>query len=363
MSRILATPAAKRIAKEKKIELINIVPSSKDGILRQKDVIGFDQVFTQKITPLAFKMAKVNKLDLADIIGSGHNGKVMKADVLNAIGQPLQKANVSEVADVSIVSATQSLEAKPTKDETKVKLTPNLSLREGDGLRREPMNPMRKVIARRMSESYFVVPAVYINNEVDMTDLLELRQSLIPTIEEETGYRLSVGDLISLAVIKSHKKHPGVNASIDVEKQEIIYHDYVNLAIAVGLEQGLLTPVINNADSLSLKQYIMVSKPLIKAATTGKISSDQLQGSTFTISNLGMYDTDTFTPIINLPNAAILGVNATKKKVVVVNDEMVIRSMMNLSLTMDHRVIDGLEGARFLQTLKGYLENPLSLIV
>jgi len=222
---------------------------------------------------------------------------------------------------------------------------------------------MRKVIARRMAKSYFEVPAVYINNEVDMTELLDLRKAIIPTLEEETGYRVSVSDLIAVAVIKSLKKHPLVNASIDVEKQEFIYHDYVNLAMAVGLENGLLTPVITNADALSLKQYMTVAKPLIKAASTGKLSAEDLEGSTFTISNLGMFDTDSFTPIINQPNAAILGVNATKKKVVVVEDEMVIRSIMKLSLTIDHRIIDGMEGAKFLQTLKEYLENPLRLIL
>ena len=362
MSKILATPAAKRIAKEKKVELVNIIASSKDGILRQKDVIAFNQIFAQKVTPLALAIAKINKIDLADVIGSGHNGKILKADVLKVMGQPVQKT-VVEVTDETGASCEKADKDSLTCHKQDQNRLSNISVNEGDGLRREPMNPMRKVIARRMAESYFDVPAVYINNEVDMSELLELRQSLIPTIEEETGYRVSVGDLISVAVIKSLKKHPAVNASIDVEKQEIIYHDYVNLAIAVGLEQGLLTPVVKGADGLSLKQYVIVSKPLIKSATSGKISADQLQGSTFTISNLGMFDTDTFTPIINLPNSAILGVNATKKKVVVVDDEMVIRSMMNLSLTMDHRVFDGVEGARFLQTLKGYLENPLSLIV
>lgn len=362
MSKILATPAAKRLAKEKKIELINIVPINKDGILRQKDVIGFNQIFTQKVTPLAFRIAKINKVDLADVIGTGHNGKVLKTDVLKVMGQPVQKA-VAKSSDKASVSAAKIDKAKPTNLKPNHNLLPNLPVQEGDGLRRERMSPMRKVIARRMTESYFDVPAVYINNVVDMTGLLDLRQSIIPTIQEETGYRVSVGDLISVAVVKSLKKHPAVNASIDVEKQELIYHDYVNLAIAVGLENGLLTPVINHADALSLKQYVTVAKPLFEAASTGKLSADQLQGSTFTISNLGMFDTDSFTPIINLPNAAILGVNATKKKVVVVDDEMVIRPMMKLSLTMDHRIIDGMEGAKFLQTLKGYLENPLSLVL
>lgn len=362
MSKILATPAAKRIAKEKQIDLINIIPSSKDGIVRQKDVTGFNQIFSQKVTPLAFRMAKINKVDLADVIGSGYNGKVMKEDVLKVMGQPIQKA-VVEDADELGVSVEQMDDAKSATSKPSHNTLPNLQVQEGDGLRRELMSPMRKVIARRMTESYFDVPAVYINNEVDMSELLNLRQSIIPTIEEETGYRVSVGDLISVAVIKSLKKHPVLNASIDVAKQELIYHNYVNLAIAVGLENGLLTPVINHADALSLKQYVTVAKPLFKAASTGKLSADKLQGSTFTISNLGMFDTDSFTAIINQPNAAILGVNATKKKVVVVDDEMVIRPMMKLSLTIDHRIIDGMEGAKFLQTLKEYLENPLSLIL
>jgi pyruvate dehydrogenase E2 component (dihydrolipoamide acetyltransferase) len=359
MSKILATPAAKRIAKEKKINLINIIPSSKDGVLRQKDVIGFNQIFTQKVTPVAFKIAKVNKVDLAEVKGSGHNGKIMKADVLEAIGKPAQAPDKQVVEEVKVPS-TRPVEAKLEKA---VVTRPSLPVQEGDGIRREAMSPMRKVIARRMAESYFDVPAVHIDNEVDMSKLLDIRQSLIPTIEEETGFRVSVGDLISVAVVKSLKKHPAVNASIDLDKQEIIYHDFVNLAIAVGLENGLLTPVIKNADALSLKQFVAASKPLIKSASQGKVSAEQLEGSTFTISNLGMFDTDSFTPIINLPNAAILGVNATKKKVVVVDDEMVIRPIMKLSLTMDHRIIDGMEGAKFLQTLKGYLENPLSLIV
>jgi pyruvate dehydrogenase E2 component (dihydrolipoamide acetyltransferase) len=362
MSKILATPAAKRIAKEKKINLINIIPSSKDGVLRQKDVIGFNQIFTQKVTPVAYKIAKANKVDLAEVKGSGHNGKIMKADVMRAIGKPAQVAE-KQVAEEVKAPTTKPIEFKADKAKEAVATRPSLPVQEGDGIRREAMSPMRKVIARRMAESYFDVPAVHIDNEVDMSKLLDIRQSLIPTIEEETGFRVSVGDLISVAVVKSLKKHPAVNASIDLDKQEIIYHDFVNLAIAVGLENGLLTPVIKNADALSLKQYVAASKPLIKAASQGKVSAEQLEGSTFTISNLGMFDTDSFTPIINLPNAAILGVNATKKKVVVVDDEMVIRPIMKLSLTMDHRIIDGMEGAKFLQTLKGYLENPLSLIV
>ncbi len=361
MSKILATPAARRIAKEKKIELINIVPSSRDGILRQKDLVAFNQIFTQKVTPLAFKMAKINKVDLTDVEGSGYNGKILKADVVRLMSQ---EGKLDSVVDVKATPISKAPVAKDeSTDQVVHHVSPKVEIQEGDGTRREAMSPMRKVIARRMTESYFEVPAVHIDNEVDMTKLLDLRQALIPTIEEETGYRVSVGDLISMAAIKSLMKHPAVNASIDAQNQEIIYHDYVNLAIAVGLENGLLTPVINQADSLSLKQYVTAAKPLFKAATEGKLSADQLQGSTFTISNLGMFDTDSFTPIINLPNAAILGVNATKKKVVVVDDEMVIRPIMKLSLTMDHRVLDGMEGAKFLQTLKGYLENPLSLIV
>lgn len=367
MNKVLATPKARRLAKDKKINLINILPSSKDGILRAKDILGFDQVFAQKVTPVAFKMAKIHKLDLSQVKGSGYNGKILKADVLEHMEQPLV-GDQSEKGPKVLADQTPIHKAKPILESDPV-LQPDRPMIsqpvpvEGDGIRLETMSPMRKVIARRMTESYFSVPAVHMDNEVDMTKLLDLRQALIPTIQEETGYRVSVGDLISVAVVKSLKKHPVVNASLDDENQQIIYHDYVNLAIAVGLEKGLLTPVIKAADTLSLKQYVTVSKPLMEAAKSSKLSGDQLEGSTFTISNLGMFDTDSFTPIINLPNAAILGVNATKKKVVTIEDEMVIRPIMKLSLTMDHRIVDGMEGAKFLQTLKGYLENPLSLIV
>jgi len=367
MSKVLATPKARRLAKDKMINLINILPSSKDGVLRAKDVLDFHQVFAQKVTPVAFKMAKIHKLDLSHVKGSGYNGKILKTDVQAHMGQAKVGEKIEEgpkvLADQSPVHKAKPIrETAPMLQPDRPRISQPVQ-QDGDGIRIEAMSPMRKVIARRMTESYFNVPAVNMDNEVDMTKLLDLRQALIPTIQEETGYRVSVGDLISVAVIKSLMKHPIVNASLDNDKQQIIYHDYVNLAIAVGLDKGLLTPVIKAADTLSLKQYVTVSKPLMEAAKSGKLSGDQLEGSTFTISNLGMFDTDSFTPIINLPNAAILGVNATKKKVVALADEMVIRPIMNLSLTMDHRIVDGMEGAKFLQTLKGYLENPLSLIV
>lgn len=213
MSKILASPAAKRIAREKKIELINIVASSKDGIVRQKkDVIGFQQVFTKKVTPLAFRMAKKkNKIDLEEVTGSGHNGKILKADVLKIIGQPDKKLVTDEVGQPS-VTVEQVEASKPTSNklETQVAPKPQVApipqLQEDGNTRRVAMSPMRKVIAKRMSESYFDVPAVHIDNEVDMTKLLDLRQSIIPTIQEETGYRVSVGDLISMATIKSLKK-------------------------------------------------------------------------------------------------------------------------------------------------------------
>lgn len=356
MTKVLATPAAKRIAKEKKIDLINIIPSSKDGIIRQKDVVGFNLVFTQKVSPLALKIAKIHKVDLTDAKGSGHNGKVMKADVLGLMHQPAEPTAATTATEPKPVAAKATEQPALQRPQTVAKA-------EGEGIRREKMSPMRKVIARRMSESYFQVPAVYINNEVDMSKLLELRKTIIPTIEEETGYRVSVGDMITMAVVKSLMKHPTVNASIDAENSEIIYHDYVHMAIAVGLENGLLTPVIRNVDTMSLKQYVVASKPVLKEASQGKVTPEQLEGSTFTISNLGMFDVDSFTPIINQPNAAILGVNAAKEKVVAINGEMVIRPMMTLSLTIDHRVIDGMEGANFLQTLKGYIESPLSLLL
>jgi len=169
--------------------------------------------------------------------------------------------------------------------------------------------------------------------------------------------------IISLAVIKSLMKHPYVNASLSSDEKEMYLHHYVNLSIAVGMDSGLVVPVIKGADKMSLKELVVASKEITTKALAGKLKPDEMADSTFTISNLGMYGVKSFVPIINQPNTAILGVSATVQKPVVLNGEVKVRPIMTLTLTADHRVVDGLEGAKFMKTLKEAIENPLSLLI
>lgn len=158
-------------------------------------------------------------------------------------------------------------------------------------------------------------------------------------------------------------KHPYVNASLSSDEKEMYLHHYVNLSIAVGMDSGLVVPVIKGADKMSLKELVVASKEITTKALAGKLKPDEMADSTFTISNLGMYGVKSFVPIINQPNTAILGVSATVQKPVVLNGEVTVRPIMTLTLTADHRVVDGLEGAKFMKTLKEAIENPLSLLI
>ena len=226
-----------------------------------------------------------------------------------------------------------------------------------------PMSMMRRTVAKRMSESYFTAPVFVANIEVDMTEVKALRANIMEQLKEETGYKLTITDIISLATVKSLMKHPYVNCSLSKDGTKILLYKYVNLAMAVGLENGLLTPVVKNAEKMSLRELMISLKDLTKKAVEMKLESEELEDSTFTISNLGMFGIDSFAPIINQPNSAILGVSATVDKPVVLNGEIAIRPIMKLSITVDHRVVDGMEAAKFLNTLKNYLENPISILV
>ena len=226
-----------------------------------------------------------------------------------------------------------------------------------------PMSPMRKVIAKRMSDSYFTAPTFTLNYEVDMTELISLRKKVMDTIMENTGKKITVTDLISFAVVKTLMKHKYVNSELSADGTQITLHNYVNLSIAVGMDDGLLVPVIKGADKMSLSELVVASKDIIKKALAMKLSPSEQSGSTFTISNLGMFGTQSFNPIINQPNSAILGVAATVEKPVVVDGEIVIRPIMTMCLTIDHRVVDGLAGAKFMQDLKKLLENPLAMLI
>ena len=340
--KLRATPAARELAKRFGIDLLKISGSGLDGRIHKEDVETFNYEKKISISPLAEKIAKEHNIDLSTVEGTGNAGKIMKDDILKAIAKPKEKEELVRHETAKIVEES-------TKDERDLEII--------------PMSPMRKVISKRMSESYFTAPTFTLNYEVDMTEIKELREKIMPLILEKTGKKLTITDIISFAAIKTLMKHKYINSSLSEDGNNIIFHNYVSLGMAVGLEDGLLVPVIKDADKMTLSEFTVKSKEIIEKALNMKLAPDDMTGSTFTISNLGMFGVQNFNPIINQPNSAILGVSATIDKPVAVNGEITVRPIMSLSLTIDHRVIDGLAGAKFMQDFKNLLENPISMLV
>ena len=346
-SGLRATPAARVYARKKGIDLSKVKGSGPKGRIHKDDVLDYKLNSKVKISPLAERIAKIEGINTESIVGTGPNGKIMKADIM-AVLHGATKVEAAPKAEV----APKAPKAPKAPNENQWGVVETV-----------PMSPMRKVISKRMSESYFSAPTFVVNVEVDMTELLALRKKVVDAIIEETGKKATVTDFISLAVIKSLMKHPYVNASLSSDEKEMYLHHYVNLSIAVGMDSGLVVPVIKGADKMSLKELVVASKEITTKALAGKLKPDEMADSTFTISNLGMYGVKSFVPIINQPNTAILGVSATVPKPVVFNGEVTVRPIMTLTLTADHRVVDGLEGAKFMKTLKEAIENPLSLLI
>lgn len=314
--KIRRTPAARVLANENNIDLTLIVGSGPHGRIEKKDVLNYlNNGKKQRITPLANKIAKDENINLEKIVGSGVQQKITKKDLV----------------------------------------VPN---RNGSN---KPLKGMRKVIADRMSESAFTAPHVTITTEVDMTNCVNLRKELLPEIEQLTKCRLSFNEIILLATAHVLSKHPKLNSSLI--DNEIIEHSSINIGFAVSVEDGLLVPVIKETDKLGLSQLTVACKELSQLAREGKLTPQHLENGTFTISNLGMYAIDSFTPIINQPQSAILGVGRIQEKPVVINHNIEIRSMMVLSLSFDHRLIDGAPAAAFLTELKDTLEKPMKLLL
>ncbi|MGT2932861.1 dihydrolipoamide acetyltransferase [Streptococcus catagoni] len=339
---VRATPAARKIAKEMGLSLGQIAGSGPKGRVHAADVENFKNA-QPKASPLARKMAEDAGLDLAQVTGSGFKGKVMKEDILALI-------NASKPA--------QQVETKSAKEEkAKVDLP--------EGVEVIKMSAMRKAISKGMTNSYLTAPSFTLNYDVDMTEMIAFRKKLIDPIMNKTGLKVSFTDLIGMAVVKTLMKpeHKFLNASLINDAQEIELHEFVNIGIAVGLDGGLIVPVVHNADKMSLSDFVVASKDVIKKTQEGKLKSKEMSGSTFSITNLGMFGTKTFNPIINQPNSAILGVGATIPTPTVVDGEIVARPIMALCLTIDHRIVDGMNGAKFMVDLKNLMENPFELLI
>jgi len=219
---------------------------------------------------------------------------------------------------------------------------------------------MRKTIAARMVQAKQSAPEIHVSVDIRVDEIVKIRERLNKQLAAEK-VKLSVGDFVTKAVALALRKHPGVNATF--EPDAIVEHPDVNVGIAVALEGGLMVPVLHNADSLGLREIRVGSQAIVDAARAGKLTSQQLTGGTFTISNLGMYGVSMFDAILNLPQVAILAVGAAEKKPVVVNDALTVGTVMTVNLTADHRAVDGALAAEFLRTLKGLLEEPTSMLL
>ncbi len=324
-----ATPAARQMARSNKLELVFIKGSGPNGRVHKKDVLSHLEATASasKATPLARKIALAEQVDLSSVTGSGSNGKIVKADV---------------------VTANSSKPTPPAANSV-------------PAAQRRKMTGMRKVIADRMAQSAYTAPHVTLTTEVEMSKVKELRLALLPVIEKQTGFRLSFTDILVKAVGAALARHPQVNVSIDGD--EIIQHSQVHIGLAVAVQDGLMVPVIKDVLSKGLAELTSDAKEIGKRARENKLLPDQMKGSTFTISNLGMYAVDAFTPIINQPESAILGVGRIQDKPVAINGALEIRPMMTLSLSFDHRAMDGAPAAAFLTELKQILESPYELLV
>ncbi len=301
-----------------------------------------------KASPLAKKVASEKGLNLQTLQGSGPNGRVVIADVEKALagGAPSPAATSS---------ATPAAQASTTS--TPATQAPAPVSRPSSGSEKVKVSQMRKVIARRLSESKFTNPHFYVSVDVDMANVVAARAQL----NQVSPVKISFNDIILKAAALSLKKHPWVNGSWN-ETEMTIHHD-VHIAFAVAVDEGLLTPVITHTDQKSLMEISAESKELAGLAREKKLQPQQMEGSTFTISNLGMFGIDEFTAIINPPNAAILAVGGIRDEAVVKEGAIVPGKRMKLTLSSDHRIVDGAKAAEYLNELKHMLENPLAMML
>ena len=289
-----------------------------------------------KASPLAKKIAQEKNIDLSKVTGTGENGRIIKSDLndLNPVEETIEK---------------------------QIQIKENQSLKVDDVINEETTivqnSSIRKAIAKNLSKSKFTAPHYYLSVEFNMDNAVAFREQYnsIPDT------KISFNDIVVKACAVALKNHPQVNSQWNDEK--IILNNNVHIGVAVGIEDGLVVPVIKNADKESLHSINSKVRDYAVRAKSKKLRPDEIEGSTFTISNLGMFGITEFTSIINQPNSAILSVGAIVKKPVVVNEKIVVSNSMKLTLACDHRSVDGVTGSLFLQTLKGYIENPVTILV
>ena len=278
------------------------------------------------ISPLAKSLAKEKGIDISSVKGTGDNGRIIKRDI-----DSFKPSNYSQFSQPSPQLTESSYE---TQNST-----------------------MRKAIAKRLADSKFSAPHYYLNIELEMDNMISFRKQFIQT----QNIKISFNDIIAKAVSLSLAKHPKVNSRWYDDK--IIFNEHVHLGVAVAVDDGLIVPIVKFANSKDLPQINSEIKDFAERAKNKKLTPAEIEGSTFTISNLGMFGIESFTSIINQPNSAILSIGAIVQKPIIKNNEVVLGNTMKLTLACDHRTVDGATGSLFLKTLKEYVENPVSILI
>jgi pyruvate dehydrogenase E2 component (dihydrolipoamide acetyltransferase) len=317
-----ASPAARRLAKELDVDLARVRGSGPEGRITEADVQRFrdEGPPAPKITPLAEEIARQAGLDLSAIQGTGEDGKITKEDVQRVLA-----------------ARKPALEAIPV-------------------VRSIPFAGMRRSIAQNMHASLHNTAQLTAFVEVDVSEMVRFRNMVRDALRSDESAKVSYNDILILAVSRALKRHPVMNSTLVGE--EILLHAAVNIGIAVALAEGLIVPVLRNADRMGLLEIARGSRELVRKAREGTLSVDEVTGGTFTITNMSMFQIDGVTPILRPPETGILGVGRIKEKPAVFNGQIAIRSMMFLSLTFDHQVVDGAPANQFLGTVAAYLENP-----
>jgi len=333
---VRASPVAKRLAREHNIDLAQVSGSGGGGRITEKDVLAFVEAQQPaqpapspsparevRVSPVAKRLAREHNIDLVRVPGSGDGGRITEKDVR---------------AFIETGAATQS----PPKEKA--------TQSEEETI---PLAGMRAAIARHMHQSLQSMAQLTLHTEVDVTELVALYERLKQQLS------LTYTDLIVRACALALRQHPQLNATLDEKAIRLL--SQVNIGVAVALDSGLVVPVISQADRQNLSGLVQTRRRLVERARAGQLTTEEMSGGTFTVTNLGTYDIDGFTPIINPPEAAILGIGRIVEKVVVHQGKIAQRAMMTLSLTFDHRLVDGAPAAAFLQTIKQLLEEPAEL--
>jgi pyruvate dehydrogenase E2 component (dihydrolipoamide acetyltransferase) len=295
---------------------------------------------TVKASPLARRMAEEHSIDLSQVQGTGPAGRIVRDDIEDLLEQREAPAAPAQAASAPPAPAAPA--STPEQEADIVKLS-----------------RVQLLIARRLTESKQTIPHFYVSSEVDMTDLLAMRQTLNANLGEE-GLKVTVNDLIIKAAALALEKFPEVNSSL--KEDAFVRYKHINVGMAVDAPTGLVVPVIRDANSKGVRSIARESKALVAKARNNKLTPADLEGGTFSVSNLGMMDASNFIAVINPPQAAILAIAATHKQFVPVDGEPVIRDLMTMTLSADHRIVSGATVARFLQEVKRLLQDPYSVL-